>query len=84
MGHLLGTDAHSDRRRGPCIREAVEKLKEWLEPQDVEEIIYTIPQNIYGGKTVFPSSVPIEYHKKKGIFSFYKESRNMQGGSNGE
>jgi len=71
MGHLLGTDAHSDRRRGPYMQEAVRKLREWLEPQQVEEIIYTTPQSIYAGKNVLVST-PTEYHKKKSIFSFLR------------
>lgn len=71
MGHLLGTDAHSDRRRGPYMQEAVRKLREWLEPQQVEAIIYTTPQNIYAGKSVLVST-PTEYHKKKSFFSFLR------------
>lgn len=74
MGHLLGTDAHSDRGRGPYMQEALNKLNEWLEPEQVEKITHEIPQSIYFGKTVFIST-PMEYHRKKDFFSFFRRKR---------
>ena len=73
MGHMLGTDAHSNRRRGPYMKEAVELLYEWLGRDMADRIIYDNPKRILKGDT-FPVDPPIEYRKKIGLFSFLKRS----------
>jgi protein-tyrosine phosphatase len=52
MGHVLGTDTHSDGLRGPYMKEAVETLKKWLDPIQVNKIIGITPYDIVQGNPV--------------------------------
>ena len=67
MGHVLGTDAHSDDKRGPYIREAVKTLKNWLGKERAEEIAKTNPKSIIENDDLTVDN-PLEYKKRKWIF----------------
>lgn len=74
MGHVLGSDAHSDRRRGPYMRQAGELLYGWLGKDRAEEIIYHNPRTILKGE-VLTVEPPIEYRPRKNIFQFLKKRK---------
>ncbi|MFY9426063.1 MAG: CpsB/CapC family capsule biosynthesis tyrosine phosphatase [Caldicoprobacterales bacterium] len=71
MAHMLGTDAHSNRRRGPYIKQAVEHLYSWLDKDRAERIIYHNPNKVLKGDILTVDS-PMEYRPRKGIFSIFK------------
>lgn len=52
MGHVLGTDAHSEGTRGPYMKKAVEQLKAWLNEEEVRDIVNILPYKILGGEVV--------------------------------
>ncbi len=52
MGHVLGTDAHSDGTRGPYMRKAVEQLKSWLDEEQVRNMVNILPYKVLGGEAV--------------------------------
>ncbi|MGB4639692.1 MAG: CpsB/CapC family capsule biosynthesis tyrosine phosphatase, partial [Caldicoprobacterales bacterium] len=71
MGHVLGTDSHSNGRRGPYIKQAVENLYNWLDKNSADKIIYHNPETVLKGD-ILSVNLPIEYRPRKGIFSFFK------------
>lgn len=72
MGHVLGTDSHSDRKRGPYIKQAFEYLYNWLDKYKADKIIYNNPNTVLKGDVLSVDS-PIEYRPRKRIFSFFKK-----------
>ena len=72
MGHVLGTDSHSNGRRGPYIKQAVENLCNWLDKNSADKIIYHNPETVLKGD-ILSVDLPIEYRPRKGIFSFFKK-----------
>lgn len=52
MGHVLGTDAHSDSARGPYMKRAVEQLKSWLDEKQIRQIVDVLPYKILRGELV--------------------------------
>ncbi len=71
MGHLLGTDAHSDRRRGPYMKQAVELLYEWLGQSRADNIIHKNPKTILE-VDVLAVDPPTKYRPRKRLFNFLK------------
>ena len=69
MGHVLGTDAHSDGTRGPYMKRAVEQLKNWLDEEQVRRIVGITPYHIIEGKMVF-TEPPRRYKPRMRIFGF--------------
>lgn len=70
MGHVLGTDAHSDGLRGPYMKDAVEALKKWLEPEQVNKIIGITPYDIVQGNPV-EVEPPRKYKRRMWGFWFF-------------
>lgn len=70
MGHVLGTDAHSRRKRGPYLREAIELTYKWLSQDKAEEIITTNPGKIIEGKTL-EVDPPREYGRKRRFLGLF-------------
>ncbi|NLJ41906.1 MAG: capsular biosynthesis protein, partial [Clostridiales bacterium] len=64
MGHMLGTDAHSNDRRGPYMREAVKLLKNWLGEEKTKEITKTNPKCIIKNDDLILDN-PLAYKKRK-------------------
>ncbi|RBP42230.1 tyrosine-protein phosphatase [Garciella nitratireducens] len=64
MVHLLGTDAHTSRRRSPKMKEAVQLLNQWLDPSRVQLLLEEYPQKILANEPIQPIE-PIEIRKKK-------------------
>mgnify|MGYP001347489474 CR=1 FL=1 len=69
MGHVLGTDAHSDGTRGPYMKRAVEQLKSWLDEEQVRRIVGITPYHILEGKMV-STEPPRRYKPRMRIFGF--------------
>lgn len=69
MGHVLGTDAHSDGTRGPYMKRAVEQLKSWLDEEQVRRIVGITPYHILEGKMV-STEPPRRYKSRMRIFGF--------------
>ncbi|MBM7581708.1 protein-tyrosine phosphatase [Caldicoprobacter guelmensis] len=69
MGHVLGTDAHSDGTRGPYMKKAVEELKSWLDGEQVRRIVGITPYHILQGKMV-ATEPPRRYKPRMRIFGF--------------
>ena len=63
MGHVLGTDAHSDGLRGPYIKGAIEILKKWLDPEQVNSIVGITPYDIVQGNAV-EAEPPRKYKRR--------------------
>ncbi|MDW7675416.1 MAG: CpsB/CapC family capsule biosynthesis tyrosine phosphatase [Bacillota bacterium] len=63
MVHLLGTDAHSPRRRGPKVKEAMKLIFELAGAARGQEIIEVNPLKIINGLEVEP--YPIELIQEK-------------------
>ena len=74
MGHVLGTDAHSRRKRGPYLREAIELTYKWLSQDKAEEIITTNPGKIIEGKTL-EVDPPREYGRKRRFLGLFGKRR---------
>jgi protein-tyrosine phosphatase len=71
MVHLLGTDAHSDGKRGPYMKQAVDILKDWIDKEQVNTIVGITPYNILQGK-IIPIEPPKRYKPRRGIFRFFR------------
>ena len=69
MGHVLGTDAHSDGTRGPYMKKAVEQIKSWLDEERVIKMVGITPYQILEGKMV-STEPPKRYKPRIKIFSF--------------
>lgn len=59
--HLVGTDAHTDRKRAPMMREAYETVKQWIGQAYADLIFYKNPDRVL--KNIPPESILNEMKK---------------------
>lgn len=74
MVQFVATDAHTNRRRSPEVRGALELLKEIVSPKEFIALTEENANNILEDSLFTPLS-PIEYRKKK-LFGFLAFSRS--------
>lgn len=63
MVHLLGSDAHSSKKRPPYFQKAIRHIREVIPEERLYEIIHTNPQKIINGENLNP--YPVELYKGK-------------------
>lgn len=68
--HFVGTDAHSNRRRSPKVKQAVDMLRDLVGEEELTEMTLTRPQKIIDNAT-FEIESPMEI-KRKRWFEFWK------------
>ena len=68
--HFAGTDAHSNRRRSPKVKQAVDMLCDLVGEEELTEMTLTRPQKIIDNAT-FEIESPMEI-KRKRWFEFWK------------
>lgn len=72
MVHILGTDAHTSRRRSPRMKEAIKYINQSVDPTRAHLILEEYPKKILADETIQPIQPPIEVKKKKkSLFSFF-------------
>ena len=72
MVHILGTDAHTSRRRSPRMKEAIKHINQLVDSAEAHLILEEYPRKILADETIQPIQPPIEVKKKKkSLFSFF-------------
>lgn len=64
--HIIGSDAHDDRKRNFCLKEAVEVAEDILGKETANEFVVTNPKAVLDGTYIDPGEG--EYHEPKGTF----------------
>lgn len=71
MVHILGTDAHTSRRRSPKIKKSIQYIQETIDEASAKILLEENPKKILADEMIQPLT-PIKVKKKKGFLSLFK------------
>ncbi|MFQ6609503.1 MAG: tyrosine-protein phosphatase [Fidelibacterota bacterium] len=74
--HIIGSDAHDDRRRNFCLKEAVDRARE-IVGNAVEDMVNTNPRNVIAGRPI-DTEVPIRPQHSPTLFKRFKQRIGRQ------
>lgn len=69
MVHMIGTDAHSEGRRGPYMKRAKEVLIQWAGDEKAEDILFNTPDRLLKNEKI---NIPPPKKYKRKRFWFFK------------
>lgn len=74
MVHILGTDAHTARRRSPRIQKTIQYIQETIEGNQARILLEENPKKLLADERI-QAIPPIEVRKKKSFLSFFRGKR---------
>ena len=69
MGHIVASDAHTDRVRAPRLRQAFETVRRWLGEERADNIFHVHPEAILKNES-FQVAEPADIKKK--LFHWFR------------